>query len=177
MIVPGFLISIATFPGVIVHEAAHFLFCRRFGLAILDVCWFRVGNPAGYVVHEEPRDFRAAFFVSLGPFFLNTFLCLLFCSAAFLPIHELGVRDPLGYFFAWLGLSIGMHAFPSGQDLSNLRELAPAARREGSVLAILSYPVVWLLTLANLGRFFWLDYLYGFAVGFLLPLAIFRSLL
>lgn len=42
MIIPGFLISIATFPGVIVHEAAHQLFCRLTKVAVLDVCYFRL---------------------------------------------------------------------------------------------------------------------------------------
>lgn len=54
MIIPGFLISILTFPGVIVHEIAHQLFCRICGVAVLDVCYFKAGNPAGYVVHEIP---------------------------------------------------------------------------------------------------------------------------
>jgi hypothetical protein len=28
MFIPGFLISIATFPGVVVHELAHVAFCK-----------------------------------------------------------------------------------------------------------------------------------------------------
>ena len=46
--IPGLLIALATFPGVIVHEAAHMLFCRLRGVAIFKVCFFRVGNPAGH---------------------------------------------------------------------------------------------------------------------------------
>lgn len=55
MIIPGFLISIVTFPGVIVHEMAHQIFCRLCGVAVFDVCYFRFGNPSGYVVHEIPK--------------------------------------------------------------------------------------------------------------------------
>ena len=51
-IIPGVLVSAVTFPGVVVHEAAHMLFCRIRGVAVLDVCFFRFGNPAGYVVHD-----------------------------------------------------------------------------------------------------------------------------
>ena len=63
MIIPGWIISILTFPGVIVHEAAHMLFCRMRGVAVLEACFFRFGNPAGYVVHDEINDFNSAFLV------------------------------------------------------------------------------------------------------------------
>jgi hypothetical protein len=172
--IPGQLIALATFPGVIVHEAAHLLFCRLFGLAVFQVVFFRFGNPAGYVVHQETDRFVPAFFVSLGQFLVNTALCFLFCLPAVVPIWELEVGDPLTFFFAWLGVSIGMHAFPSTQDLNNLWHLAPAAARKGQPLAILGLPLIGLLYLANLGRMFWLDYLWGIAVGMLAPLGIMR---
>ena len=89
MIIPGFVIAAMTFPGVIVHEAAHMLFCRLFGLAVLDVCFMRLGgNPAGYVLHEPTERFTAAFFVGIGPFIVNTALCLVFCLPAFIPVAE-----------------------------------------------------------------------------------------
>ena len=56
MIIPGFLISLVTFPGVIVHELAHVVFCRLTKTPILSVCYFRLGNPAGYVIHERPSS-------------------------------------------------------------------------------------------------------------------------
>ncbi len=174
--IPGWLISIATFPGVIVHEAAHFLFCRKFKLAVFDVCFFRVGNPAGYVLHEPSDDFTKVFFVGMGPFFVNTALCLVFCSAAFLPVWELNTKDPLGYFFYWLGLSIGMQAFPSTTDMKHIWKLAPGEAKQGNALAILSFPVIAILYVLNLARFFWADLGYGLAVGILAPLAVFRAL-
>jgi hypothetical protein len=176
IIIPGFLISLATFPGVVVHEAAHMLFCRLFDLAIFDVCFFRLGNPAGYVVHEPTRDFKTAFFVSMGPFFLNTLLCVVFCSAAFLPVWELEIADPLAYFFYWLGLSIGMHAFPSPHDLKIVWSLAGQAARQSNPLAIASYPIVAVLMVLSYMRVIWADLGYGIAVGILGPLAIFRAL-
>src|SRR5579872_457778 len=125
--IPGFVISLATFPGVIAHEAAHLLFCKIFRLGIFDVCFFRLKNPAGYVIHETTENFTASFFVGMGPFFVNTALCVLFCSAAFLPVWDLKISDPLAYFFYWLGLSMGMNAFPSTQDLKNIWRQAPAS--------------------------------------------------
>jgi hypothetical protein len=174
--IPGFVIGLLTFPGVIIHEAAHQLFCRICGLAVFDVCYFQMGNPSGYVLHEQTDDFKKTFLVSMGPFFVNSILCVLFCSAAFLPVWELKVEDPLAYFFYWLGLSIGMHAFPSTVDLKHIWRLAPAESRNGNLLAIASYPLVALLYVLNFARVVWADLGYGIAIGILGPLAIFKAL-
>ena len=174
--IPGQVIALLTFPGVIIHEAGHLFFCRLFKLQVFDVCFFRFGNPAGYVIHQEIRDFRAQFFVSMGPFFVNTLLCAVFCATAFLPVWELKVFDPIAYFFYWLGLSIGMHAFPSTTDLSHLWAQAPALAKKGNVLAIISLPAAALLVVLNYGRVIWADLAYGLAVGVFAPIAVFRTL-
>ena len=174
--IPGPVIALLTFPGVIVHETGHFFFCRLFRLAVFDVCFFRLGNPAGYVIHERTDNFKALFFVSMGPFFVNTLLCMVFCTAAFLPVWELKMQDPLAYFFYWLGLSIGMHAFPSKDDLSNIWELAPEKAKHGNVLAIVSLPLIAILYVLNYARVVWADLGYGIAVGILGPIALFRAL-
>ena len=174
--IPGPVIALLTFPGVILHEAAHLFFCKLFKLQVYDVCFFRFGNPAGYVIHEKTENFSAVFFVSLGPFVGNTLLCVLFCTAAFLPVWELKVSDPLAYFFYWLGLSIGMHAFPSTADLSNLWELAPGKAKQGNILAIVSLPLAALLYVLNFARIVWADLGYGIAVCVLGPIALFRAL-
>jgi hypothetical protein len=173
--IPGQVIALLTFPGVIIHEAAHLFFCTVFKLKVFNVCFFRFGNPAGYVVHENTENFTAMFFVSMGPFVVNTLLCVVFCTAAFLPVWELKVNDPLAYFYYWLGLSIGMHAFPSTTDLSHLWEAAPARAKKGNLLAIISLPLSALLVVLNYGRVIWADLGYGIAVGVLGPLEIFRA--
>ena len=174
--IPGPVIALLTFPGVIIHEAGHLFFCRYFKLPVYDVCFFQFGNPAGYVVHQKTDRFVPLFFVSMGPFFANTLLCIVFCTAAFLPVWELKVNDPLAYFFYWLGLSIGMHSFPSTADLSNMWELAPQKAKQGNLLAIISLPLVGLLYVLNFGRIFWADLGYGIAVGILGPIALFRAI-
>lgn len=174
--IPSWLISIVTFPGVVVHEAAHLLFCRLEKLAVFEVCYFRFGNPAGYVVHETTDNFKSMFMVGMGPFFLNSALCVLFCSAAFMPVWELDVADPLAYFLYWLGLSIGMHAFPSTQDMAGLWRLMPREAKRFNLLAILSYPIVGLVYVLNFARVIWADLGYGIAIGVLGPLALFHWL-
>jgi hypothetical protein len=176
IIIPGFVIALVTFPGVIIHEAAHLLFCRICKLAVFDVCYFRLKNPAGYVIHEVTDDFSKLFLVGMGPFFVNSVLCVVFCSAAFLPVWELQAADPLAYFFYWLGLSIGMHAFPSSGDLKHIWKLAPVRAKAGNILAMVSLPLVAILYVLNLARFVWADLGYGIAVGILGPLALFKAL-
>ena len=174
MIIPGILIAIATFPGVIVHEAAHMLACRMRGVAVLDVCFFRFGNPVGYVVHEEIHDFTTSFLVSVGPFFLNSLLCMLICFPVYLPVQYFGISSPFSYFIMWLGVSIGMHAFPSTQDASVLFGEAKKAAAKGNPLAILSFPVVVIIYIANILSVVWFDYIYGLAIGFGIPSLIFK---
>lgn len=167
--IPGFIISILTFPGVMVHESAHLLFCKWRGVPVLEVCFFRFGNPAGYVVHCKTNDFTTSFLVSVGPFIINSALCVLICFPAYAPIKVFGLSHPLSYVLLWFGVSIGMHAFPSIQDASNLWEEAKIAVRHKNPLAIISFPLVVLIYIANIGSVFWLDFIYGMALGLGLP--------
>ena len=120
MFIPGFLISIITFPGVIVHEAAHQLFCRLARVAVLDVCYFRLGNPAGYVTHEIPRKPYQHILIGIGPFILNTLLGALISLPAAIPIlkfkMDFSASTFLEFILIWLGVSIAMHSFPSTTD-------------------------------------------------------------
>jgi hypothetical protein len=174
--IPGIVIAILTFPGVIVHEAAHAFFCRVFGIPILEVKYFRFGNPAGYVVHGEANSTKAQFFITMGPFIINSALCILFCSAAFLPVWTFEVADPLAWFFYWLGLSIGMHAIPSTQDLKVLWRDTRRGIQPLNPWAIVSLPLIVILYPLNFLRIIWADLGYGIAIGILVPLAVFKFL-
>jgi hypothetical protein len=162
------LITLFTFPGVIVHEAAHMLFCRVRGVAVLDVCFLRFENPVGYVLHEPPKDLLSVFLISLAPFALNNVLCIFFCFPAMLHERLRNQLDPLSLFLIWLGVSIGTHALPSSQDASILWREARVAARKFNPLAIISLPLVVIVHAANLlpMRF---RYLYGALVGLGLP--------
>ena len=171
--IPGEFISVLTFPGIIVHEFAHMLFCRLRKVAVLDACYFRIGNPAGYVVHENTGNFTTTFLISMGPFLVNTLLCLLICLPAYMPIKFFDLEHPFSYFLIWLGVSIGMHAIPSNQDAENVYEQAREKVKEWNVLALLSFPVVGLIYLFNILRVFWADLIYGVAIGIGLPSLLF----
>ena len=172
--IPGEAISILTFPGIIVHEFSHMFFCKLRKVAVLDVCYFKVGNPAGYVIHESTSNFTTTFLVSMGPFFINTLFCLLICLPAYMPIQFFELSHPLSYFLIWLGVSIGMHAIPSNQDANNVFDQAKHKIKQGNILAILSFPLIGLIYLFNVLRFFWIDLIYGIAIGIGIPYLIFR---
>lgn len=175
IIIPGFLIAIVTFPGVIVHEAAHLFFCKLRRVAVFDVCFFRVGNPAGYVLHENVENFTSSFLICVGPLLINSLLCILICFPAFMPVRMLEIEEPLSYLLLWLGISIGMHAFPSSQDAMNLFTHAKKAAKSLNPLAILSFPLVLLIFAANVLSVIWADLFYGIALGLGLPELVFRS--
>jgi hypothetical protein len=172
--IPGQLIAIATFPGVIVHEFAHMAFCRLRGVAVLDACYIRFGDPAGYVIHEKTTNFLSSFLIATGPFFINTLLCFLICFPAYLPISYFEVPHPLSYFLMWLGVSIGMHAIPSTQDASNMWEDAKTHVKSLNLLAIVTFPLVIVIYIFNVLRIVWADLAYGILIGVWLPEWIFN---
>jgi hypothetical protein len=175
MIIPGFVVALATFPGVIVHEAAHVFFCKLRRVAVLDMCFIRVGNPAGYVIHEEVDDFTSTFLICVGPLLINSLLCVLICLPAFAPLQVFHLVHPLSYFLMWLGVSIGMHAFPSTQDATNLYNQAKKAAKSLNPLALLSFPLVFVIVLANALSLLWFNYFYGLALGVGLPMLVFEG--
>jgi hypothetical protein len=167
--IPGQLIALATFPGVIVHEFAHMFFCKIRGVAVLDACYFRFGDPAGYVIHEKTTNFYSSFLIATGPFLVNTVLCFLICFPAYVPISYFGLEQPLSYFLMWLGVSIGMHAIPSTQDANNMWEDAKVHVRSLNVLAVVTFPLVIVIYIFNVLRVIWADLAYGILIGVGLP--------
>jgi hypothetical protein len=164
MSISGLWISLLTFPGVIVHEAAHVVFCKTQDVRVLKVCYFRLGNPAGYVIHVEPQDFISSFLVSLGPLFWNSLLCVLVCFPVAARFRVPAQRDFTVCFLMWLGISIGIHALPSTADARNLFRAAKKAIGSFHPLAIRSFPLVILIVLVNRFGIF-----YGIALGMLGP--------
>lgn len=171
MIIPGFLIALVTFPGVIVHEMAHQLFCRWLRVPVFDVCYFRLGNPVGYVIHENPQKASQQIWIGVGPFLVNTILGALVAFPGAIPILKFDAGRPVDFLLIWLGISIAMHAFPSTGDAKSIWR--DVNSRDVPVIGkIIAIPVVALIYLGAIGSFFWLDALYGAAVALALPILI-----
>jgi hypothetical protein len=125
----------------------------QFGLQVRDVCLFQVGDPSGYVIHDEPRGYIPTFAISMAPFFLNTAVAYaVFVSVGYYlatnPIDTLNYTE-VGSIVAlvWVGISAGWHAFPSTKDTINIWE--GTKRQWWNPLAILGIPVILLLLVLN----------------------------
>lgn len=165
MFVPGIIISVVTFPGVIVHEIAHQIFCRILKVAVMDVCYFKMGNPAGYVIHETPQKLWHQLLIAIGPFIVNTIIgaIVTFPAVTNTYFFAMGTLDAV---LMWLGISIAMHSFPSVGDAKNIWS---ATKKASYFIRVLSFPVVGIIYVGAIGSVIWLDLIYGYAVINFIP--------
>jgi hypothetical protein len=166
----GWLVSIITFPGVIVHEIAHQFFCRIAKVAVLDVVYFRLGNPAGYVVHEHPQKTYQHLLIGLGPLFINSIVGAIIALPAIIPVR-FGSSNPIFLLLIWLGFSVAMHSFPSTGDAKSIWK-AVMQPEVNFAYKFITVPIVGLLYLGALGSIFWLDAIYGLAIVNVIPYVI-----
>lgn len=178
MVLPGALVSLVTFPGVVLHEWAHRWACERYGVAVYEVVYFRFGDPAGYVLHAEPARFREAFAISAAPFLVNSLLAvaLVVPLPYFRTLMERG--SPPGFWLtvtaAWLALSVGMHAVPSRTDARAVWDRMWQDWRL-TPFVLLAAPIVGLIYLFDLARVVWADLLLAVLLvgaGLLIGLAV-----
>ncbi len=176
ILIPGIVISVLTFPGVIVHELGHLVFCMLRKVPVFEVKFFQFDMKAqGYVLHAPTESYATTFLVAVGPLVLNTLLCLLICFPASLPFWVFEDRGPVTIVLLWLGVSIGMHAFPSTGDAQGLWKATKEAMALKNPLAIAGVPVVGLIYLANILSVVWFDAIFGAAVGLGIPMLVFRA--
>ena len=153
-------------PGIIIHEFSHELFCVLSGVKVFKVKYLQLKNPAGYVEHAQPRNFIQAFFISVGPFIFGTLLSFgvfLFVLLSFKVNTDITLFKFLQLIIGlWFGFSISMACFPSTGDAHVL--LMEANRHlfhRCNPFAILLYPFVVLIKLANKAQKFYFDYIYA----------------
>jgi len=132
------------FPGVVLHECAHYLACLLTGTKVVRFAPFSPQRSAGgrlvlgYVRHER-RAFPIGAVIGLAPILLNP-LGLLAVSALLTPLTFAEVADPssrvvregiltsgfltdtplLTAVWAYLSLSFALGSVPSREDLSSL---------------------------------------------------------
>lgn len=175
LFIPGILISIVTFPGVIVHELAHQMMCRLLRVAVLDVRYFRFRNPMGYVVHEIPEQPIKQILIGVGPFLFNTVLGALIALPGAIPILKFESGGLIDYFYIWLGVSIAMHSFPSTGDAQGIWN--EVRKKETPLwIKVLATPMVGLIYVGAMGSVVWLDFFYGIGVAKFVPQMIIKLL-
>jgi hypothetical protein len=133
------------FPGVVLHEGAHYLACLLTGTKVFSFAPFSPGRMSndgrlmlGYVRHER-RAFPIGAIIGLAPILLNP-LGLLFVTALLTPLTFQEVARPtfgavvegifasgyltdtplLASIWAYLSLSVALGSVPSREDLSSL---------------------------------------------------------
>jgi hypothetical protein len=133
------------FPGVVLHEGAHYLACLLTGTRVSRFAPFSPGRRSsdgrlmlGYVRHER-RSFPMGAIIGLAPILLNP-LGLLFVTASLTPLTFQEVADPsvrvvvegifasgfltdtplLATIWAYLSLSLALGSVPSREDLSTM---------------------------------------------------------
>lgn len=141
-----YIFRLSMAPGVIIHELSHALFCVFSGVKIYKMRLFSLNKRnkiAGFVTHAEPDSFLQNFFITFGPFLINSFITLFLFSL---------IKAPYlvwqNTFFLWLGLTIGLQAIPSTGDAKSL--VSTANRRIlRNPLILIAYPFVFLIYLLN----------------------------
>lgn len=161
-----YILAYATFPGIIAHEFAHAWACRRMGICVHKVCYLRLGNPMGYVLHEPAEHSLQHIVVAVAPFFVSTFLALSGSLAAcWIAKSQIfpELRDGATLTALWLSFSWALHAFPSGGDADSLwKDVGnPEVTLLGKLLLI---PAVGVIRMVQVGSRFWLDILFALAV-------------
>jgi len=184
LIIPGIVISVLTFPGVIVHEIAHRLFCRLMNIPVYEVKYFQFQNPCGYVIHEPCVSPWHSLIISVGPFIVNTLLGAIILFPVSIEMSAFGVFDgirngniglgsipflPVKLIVYWLGISILMHAFPSVGDASALVAGIIKNKSVNIFMKILTAPVIGLIYIGAVGSIAWLDLGYAMALAIFLP--------
>lgn len=170
IIISGFAITILTFPGVIIHELAHQLFCYLCGLKVYEVKYIQLSNPCGYVIHEASEHPANTFLISIGPLIVNTIIGILILIPVTINVFVFGeLNNLLNLVILWLGISVLMHAFPSKQDGKIMADQILNNNDISIFTKILSAPIIFLVQIGTFGSIIWLDLIYAIAVAMLLP--------
>ena len=168
--VPGIIVSVVTFPGVIIHELAHQIFCRLMRVPVYEVKYFRFSNPCGYVLHEATQDPLKTFLISTGPFLINTLIGMIILSPAAIDLIIFkDYSNPLNLLLGWIGFSTLMHAFPSTGDAKVLVNNILKNKNVNVLVKLIVAPVIGLIYVGAIGSVVWLDAIYAAAIAMIIP--------
>ncbi|TAK20316.1 MAG: DUF3267 domain-containing protein [Chloroflexota bacterium] len=169
MSVSAAIARLALLPGIVLHELAHYYFCRLIGTPVEEVSFFSFGSPAGYVTHRVPKRFRGHTLIVFGPLLVNSIVAVVLYASAILTWREIASLPPIDWAprlpllagGAWLAIVTGLQALPSNGDAISLWRAAKWHRDNGNFLALLAFPLALAIRLANWLRGFWIDWIYS----------------
>ncbi len=113
------------FPAVVLRTAIQFTIAHRSGLAIDEVVYFRVDDPAGYTVYEAPSRLGTAIAITYLPALVLWILSVICLAPALAPHAVLHLPTTwLTWVQVWLGLAFAAHALPSYEEAGPVAEQA-----------------------------------------------------
>jgi hypothetical protein len=113
------------FPAVILRTGIQFTIAHRAGLAIDEVTYFRVDDPAGYTVYEAPPRLGTAIAITYLPTLVLSILAVLCLAPALTPRTVLHLPTTwLTWVQLWLGLAFAAHMLPSYEEAGPVAEQA-----------------------------------------------------
>ena len=113
------------FPAVVMRTAIQFTIAHRAGLAIDEVIYFRVDDPAGYTVYEAPPRLGTAIAITYLPTLVLAILAVVCLAPALAPRIVLHLPVTwLTWVQLWLGLAFAAHMLPSYEEAGPVAEQA-----------------------------------------------------
>ena len=113
------------YPAVVMRTAIQFTIAHRAGLAIDEVTYFRVDDPAGYTVYEAPSRLGTAIAIAYVPTLVLWALAVICLAPALTPRVVLHLPPTwITWVQVWLGVSFAAHALPSYEEAGPVAEQA-----------------------------------------------------
>jgi hypothetical protein len=162
------------FPAVVMRTSIQFTIAHRAGLAIDEVVYFRVDDPAGYTVYEAPPQLGTAIAITYVPTLVLAILSVLCLAPALTPRAVLHLPMTwVTWVQLWLGLSFAAHMLPSYEEAGPVAEQARVGVAKADPISVFwVIPAQVVALLSRLGGI--LPAVVGVAACWWLASAIFR---
>jgi hypothetical protein len=155
-LVPGAVLWIARaihalgLPAVTLRTAIQLTIVHRAGLAIDEVVFFRLDDPAGYTVYEAPPQLGLAAGIAFIPTLILAVLAVVCLAPALTPTTVLHLPvTGITWVQIWLGLGFAAHALPTYEEAGPLAEQARVGvvrANPGALLLLIPAQAVALVT-------------------------------
>ena len=113
------------YPAVVLRTVIQFTIAHRAGLAIDEVIYFRIDDPAGYTVYEAPPRLGTAIAIAYVPTLILALLSVICLAPALTPRVVLHLPPTwITWVQLWLGVAFAAHALPSYEEAGPVAEQA-----------------------------------------------------
>ena len=153
-------IIIMTYPGTIVHKIVHRFFCDIAKIPVYDINYLGLEAAEMSTKYEEVKGLQNSFLISIGPFIVNSLLCALLAMPYIFSEAILNIETTPTVFgiVAWIGVAIGMNAFPSKRDTDSFLNEIQTSKK--GVLFLIALPFAVIIKIADSLRHFFFYLIY-----------------